>query len=68
MSAVRPGHVLLRKAGARVRDKVGGKEITIEFDRKQKTAFARGTDGEPVGTFFRLLHTAQGVLPGRGNL
>ena len=53
----------LRKAGARVRDKVGGKEITIEFDRKQKTASARGTDGEPVGTFFAYFTQLKAFYP-----
>ena len=53
----------LCKAGARVRDKVGGKEITIEFDRKQKTASARGTDGEPVGTFFAYFTQLKAFYP-----
>lgn len=53
----------LRKAGARLGDTVGGKEITIEFDREQKTASARGTDGEPVGTFFAYFTQLKAFYP-----
>ena len=53
----------LRKAGARVRDKLAGKEITIEFDRQQETASARGTDGEPIGAFFAYFTQLKAFYP-----
>ena len=53
----------LRKAGAPVRDKLGGTEITIEFDKDRNAASARGTDGEPLGTFFAYFSQLKAFYP-----
>ncbi len=53
----------LRKAGAPLRDKLAGREITIEFDKDQNAALVRGTDGEPVGTFFAFFTQLKAFYP-----